>query len=118
MKNPLRTLGTEALYAQLGRIVESIPQLAVPRPNAPSVYLPLTREQLLWLGRAEALVERRLAARLDSNSEVRWQTSIDTPCILKEKFKDCCTVHWLRWKWSYLLRQATRSFPREMHLMH
>ena len=56
--------GTEALYVGRSweRIVEEHPRnwrVLAPKTLA-SVYLPLTREQLLWLGRAEALVEEAL----------------------------------------------------------
>jgi hypothetical protein len=56
MKNPLRTMSADALYAQLGRLIADAPDLkAMP-------YAPLTNEQRLWIARAEALVSEVFGA--------------------------------------------------------
>jgi phosphatidylserine/phosphatidylglycerophosphate/cardiolipin synthase-like enzyme len=46
--NPLKNMSAEALYMQLGRLIEEMPDL---KANGPA-----SRETLRWLGRAHALV--------------------------------------------------------------
>src|SRR5437879_3241225 len=46
--NPLRKMSAEALYAQLGQLLQTMPDLTARGP-----FLP---ETLRWLGRAQALV--------------------------------------------------------------
>jgi hypothetical protein len=46
--NPLRKMPVEALYAQLGRLIETMPDL--------KAMGPLSAETLRWLGRAHALI--------------------------------------------------------------
>jgi hypothetical protein len=58
--NPLRKMESAALYAQLGRLIESTPPLAVPIPHLKDQYYPLTQDQMMWLGRAESLVSESL----------------------------------------------------------
>jgi len=50
----------EVLYAQLGRIIESMPNLAVELPHSKSTYLPFSAADHQWLGRAQALIEEAL----------------------------------------------------------
>jgi hypothetical protein len=55
--NLFRRMESEALYAQLGRIIESAPNLkSLPAGTRPGQIPPLTPDQMLWLGRAEALM--------------------------------------------------------------
>ena len=55
--NLSRRMESEALYAQLGRIIEGAPNLKTLPPGArPGTIPPLTADQMLWLGRAEALI--------------------------------------------------------------
>jgi hypothetical protein len=52
-----RKMESDALYAQLGRIVSNVPNMKSAPPGTPAgVIPPLTPEQLMWIGRAEALV--------------------------------------------------------------
>lgn len=51
-----------ALYAQLGRIIESTPALAQKYPPPLTGYLPFGAMEHQWLGRAEALVSEALGA--------------------------------------------------------
>jgi hypothetical protein len=60
--NPLRTLGAAALYAQLGRLIESSPQLLQAIPGIESASVPLGPAETTWMGRAEALVYEALGA--------------------------------------------------------
>jgi hypothetical protein len=53
-------MDAESLYHQIGRIIETMPDF--------SGYMPLTTEQLVWLGRANALV----AAAGNINSKVEF----------------------------------------------
>jgi hypothetical protein len=52
--NVLRTMNTEALYAQLGRLIAAAPDLKA--QSGKGSYPPLSSDQMLWLGRAQALV--------------------------------------------------------------
>jgi hypothetical protein len=53
----------DALYAQLGRLVASVPNLkTVPPGTSPGVIPPLTPDQMLWIGRAEALISEVFGA--------------------------------------------------------
>jgi hypothetical protein len=55
--NLFRRMESEALYAQLGRIIEGAPNLkTLPPGTRPGANPPLTPDQMLWLGRAEALI--------------------------------------------------------------
>lgn len=63
--NPLRQMGAEALYAQLGRIIESAPDLKQRLPLNPRTspqYLDIFPAQMQWLGRARALAKEALGA--------------------------------------------------------
>jgi hypothetical protein len=59
-KNPLRKMDTAALYAQLGRLIESMPNLLQKLPFNKTTYMSLGPTELMWLGRAEALVAEAL----------------------------------------------------------
>jgi hypothetical protein len=48
-----------ALYA-LGRLIESMPNLVQKLPHIKTTYMPLGRTELMWLGRAEALIAEAL----------------------------------------------------------
>lgn len=63
--NSLRQMKADALYAQLGRIIESAPNLKVPLPGRIGDYPDLTPEQMLWLGRARALVKDALGSDIE-----------------------------------------------------
>jgi hypothetical protein len=54
--NPLRKLEAPVLYAQIGRLIQSFPQLAQTAPGLKSTFAPLGPVELTWLGRAEAVV--------------------------------------------------------------
>jgi hypothetical protein len=59
--NPLRHVEENALYAQLGRIIETMPlinQKLIPPHNL--VYAPVPSDQMMWLARAETLVGEAL----------------------------------------------------------
>lgn len=60
MKNPLRKMPAEALYAQLGRIIESMPNLAKLVPYQKNTYAPFGPAEHQWLGRAQALIDEAL----------------------------------------------------------
>lgn len=65
------SLDPEALYIQLGRIVESMPAL--------HTQTPLTPEMNLWLGRAAALVEKAsdLADAIDFKAKVKSLNTLE-----------------------------------------
>ncbi|MET4032091.1 MULTISPECIES: phosphatidylserine/phosphatidylglycerophosphate/cardiolipin synthase family protein [unclassified Bradyrhizobium] len=65
MKNPFRKMPADALYAQLGRVIESMPNLAVKLPPPRSGYLPLGPSEYQWLGRAQALISEALGTEGD-----------------------------------------------------
>ena len=65
MKNALRTMSADALYAQLGRLIADAPDLKAPHGTG---YPPLTNDQMLWLGRAEALVAEVFGPLVTSNA--------------------------------------------------
>lgn len=75
-RNPLRKMEAAALYAQIGRLIESAPNLAQKRsPNPyrlkdPEEFLPLESEDYLWLGRVEALVGEALGLAGESEISV------------------------------------------------
>ena len=60
LNNPFRKVDADKLYAQLGRLIESTPNLTVRLAGTSTGFAPLTAEQMLWLGRAEALVNEAL----------------------------------------------------------
>jgi hypothetical protein len=60
----VRKMTADALYAQLGRLVADPPNLkTVPPGTPPGVIPPLTADQMLWLGRAEALMTEVFGAQ-------------------------------------------------------
>jgi hypothetical protein len=54
--NPFRKTEPAALYAQLGRLIESMPDLKKQLPIKGDHYIPLGPTELMWVARAEALV--------------------------------------------------------------
>ncbi|MCK1629666.1 phosphatidylserine/phosphatidylglycerophosphate/cardiolipin synthase family protein [Bradyrhizobium sp. 162] len=64
MKNPFRKMPSEALYAQLGRVIESMPDLAKKLPVG-SAYFPFGPQEHQWLGRAQALISEALGTEGD-----------------------------------------------------
>jgi len=56
--NPLRKMGPMALYTQLGRLIEVMPNLR--QKISKDIYMPLGPVEMMWLGRAEALVGEAL----------------------------------------------------------
>jgi hypothetical protein len=62
--NPLRKMKADALYAQLGRLAASAPDLKATLLGS-SAYPPLTSDQMLWLGRVQALVAEAMGLAAD-----------------------------------------------------
>jgi hypothetical protein len=52
--NLLRKMESVTLYTQLGRLIETMPDLR--KKISGNVYMPLGPDEMMWLGRAEALV--------------------------------------------------------------
>lgn len=69
MKKLGRTLDAAALYSQLGRLIESMPNLNVIKANGTAGNLP--PETMQWLGRAQALVTEALGIA----GEVEWKSA-------------------------------------------
>jgi hypothetical protein len=61
--NFVRRMESNALYAQLGRLITDVPNFKALPPGTPPGHIPpLTPDQMLWIGRAEALISEVFGA--------------------------------------------------------
>ncbi|MGY8709526.1 hypothetical protein RAD16_27610 [Bradyrhizobium sp. 18BD] len=82
MKNPFRKMSADALYAQLGRVIESMPNLAVKLPPPTRGHLPFGPVEHQWLGRAQALVSEALG----TEGDIEFKSAINQAAQFRDWF--------------------------------